>query len=645
MKNILRLVSTCLIGAGMLVSCAGFLEEKPTTSLSEATVYSNEEVLDAQIYGIYAALHTSNMFLGTMYEFFQTGSGLLSWKGVRTTNEWLSNINFCKYSDCNDGNKSLFPQVFTAINRCNRLLDNLPGSPVRSDYKTKVEAEAKFVRAFLYFLAVRVWGDVPLMLSSPKSIKEVNNPRTAWYKVYCQIISDLEFAEANMPTLAETKATSSYAKGRPCNTAATALKASVYLTIASLLGSPDDNFWDSSKDADLIAAGKDPRTPDFSPIGISTPADAYQKAYDAADDVITSGNYSLVDNYFRLYTWGWRPAGETADLSDWQLPERIFVLQSTDMSGTNYYSVRSLPSKCPWTSNPSTSNSNWGRVRPDRFFINEFIRRTGGRKGVDATEFNTDFYIKTDDPRFDASFFHNYKEMASNQVATDDPAGTARKCYPHHTYDPDPEVTPITTQYNNTTYMPYTRKSADPTYDVTKGQADFYVIRYAEMFLIRAEAAANLSSGVGDDMWKQALDDIEVLHDRARKSYDPRTETGPRNAPFPSWASATFADKDELVNAIVWERFIELNFEGHEWFDTHRFGATWLRDNIAVPKNDFSELPSQIEVYKYIYKKARPHPEDIQDIRKGLLNAYPENELRNNSSLDAINDQNDFFWQ
>ena len=146
-------------------------------------------------------------------------------------------------------------------------------------------------------------------------------------------------------------------------------------------------------------------------------------------------------------------------------------------------------------------------------------------------------------------------------------------------------------------------------------------------------------------MWNKALADIEVLHDRARKSYDPRTETGPRNSAYPSWASVTFADKDELVNAIVWERFIELNFEGHEWFDTHRFGATWLRDNIAVPKNDFSELPSQIEVYKYIYKKARPHPEGIQDIRKGLLNAYPENELRINTSLDAINDQNDFFWQ
>lgn len=28
-----------------------------------------------------------------------------------------------------------------------------------------------------------------------------------------------------------------------------------------------------------------------------------------------------------------------------------------------------------------------------------------------------------------------------------------------------------------------------------------------------------------------------------------------------------------------------------------------------------------------------------------VLNAYPERELRVNTSLDAINDQNDFYWQ
>ncbi len=644
MKNIFRILSACLIGASLL-SCSDFLEEKPTTQLSESTVYSNPSVLEAQVFGIYAALHTSNMPLARMYEFFQTGSGLISWKGSRTTDDWLSNIKFSRYSDQGNSNVNWFGEICTAINRCNRLIDNLPGSPVDAAFKAGIEGEAKFLRAYLFFMAVRIWGDFPLMISSPKSVKEVNNPRTAWYKVYAQIIKDLEFAEQNMCTHAELVGVyrdSRYLKGRPCNTAATALKASVYITIASLLNSPDDNFWDSSKDAALEAAGKDPRTPDFSSIGINSAADAYKLAYDTASDVITCGDYSLVGNYYKLFTWGWRPEGQAdTEGEDWLLPERIFCLQSTDMAGTNYYSIYGLPQGCPWTSNASTTNSNWGRVRPDRFFINEFIKRTGGTLG-DKT-FNTEFYVNTEDPRFNASFFHNFNILAAGQKPTDTPTGTKRTCYPNQNYDP--ESTDEKTLTSNATYMPYTRKPADPTFDVTKGKADMYIIRFAEMYLIRAEAAANLSTGPGDDKWNEALADIETLHDRARKSFDPRTETGPTGATYPTWKFTTFSNKAELVNAIIWERFIELNFEGHEWFDTHRFGATWLRDNIAIPKNDFSELSSQKAVYNYIYHKLRPHPENVQDIRKGLLSAYPERELRVNTSLDVLNDQNDFFWQ
>lgn len=612
MKKILYFVSLCLI-LFPLGSCSRFLEEVSPTSLSEATVYNTPEALESQIFGVYQSLNQNRLWLGSQYEFLQCGSGLITWKSQRTTNEYVDQLRFTKYSTTTECNANLFSQVYTGVNRCNRLIDNLPASPVEEAYKVEIEAEARLVRAIMYFLAVRLWGDVPLIVHSPQNLSEVHSPRTAWYKVYMQVLEDLEFAQEHMRDKARQEAVNP-GKGRPFNMAATALKSSVYLTIGSLLSSPDDNFWDSSKDATLIAEGKDPRTPDFSPCGIKTAKDAFQLAYDTAKEVMDSGAYSLVGNYFKLFTW--------TDPEDFALPERILTIQSTDKAGTSFAAVRTLPQNPPYTSNYNTTNNNWGRVRPDRFLINEIIRRTGGVMGTG--DYDSEIYVSTEDPRFDASFLHQFTNLKN----------TVLSCYPHASI----------MSTNNSTYLPYFRKYSDPSFDVTNGRADCYMLRYAEIYLIRAEAAAMLSDGPGDMLWDEAFDLIEILHARARASFDPRTETAPRSVTFPRWDPDSFTSKEELRDAIVWERLIELTGECHEWFDTHRYGATWLRDNIALPKNAFTELECNEDFYMYAVQMLRPHPETVQDIRKGLLCAFPEPEIRQNTSLTAA-DQNDFYWQ
>ena len=46
MKKIIRLLSIAAVAA-VVFSCKGFLDENPTTSLSESTVYSTESSLEA----------------------------------------------------------------------------------------------------------------------------------------------------------------------------------------------------------------------------------------------------------------------------------------------------------------------------------------------------------------------------------------------------------------------------------------------------------------------------------------------------------------------------------------------------------------------------------------------------------------------
>jgi len=617
MKNIFKIFAICLAGGALFSSCKGFLDENPTTSLSETTVYTTEAALEAQVVGCYETLHSSLLWKGQMAEFWHTASGLMIWKGLRATDEWLDGLLFAKYSTTNSGNKSIWNALWTGVNRCNRLLDNLPASPVDAGYKAEIEGEVKFIRAWLYFTLVRIWGDVPMLKSSPSSLSDVNSPRTAYYKIYDFIIEDLEFAEQNMRTKDEQEAIN-FEKSRVYNYAATALKSTVYLTIGTLLAHPDDNFWDYTKDADLVAAGKDPRTPDFSAIGISSAGDAFKLAYDTANDVVTSGPYELCSDYAKLFKW--------TDHEDFYLPEGIFVLPSTDKIGGNYNSVRMLPNY-PQGTNCVTNNSNYGRVRPSRFAIDNFIKFSGGDLYDGEVEAAMGLYSTTADPRFDASFFTSF--LPSNATSS-----TKTTTYPNAN-----RIETTSSTYS----CPFFIKYLDPLYDCSSGNAGMYLIRLAEMYLVMAEAAANLSATENDEWWGKALSNVNVLRNRARNSG--KTSS---SAPY-DWDDMTFSDKESLIEAIFWERWIELNAEGHEWFDTHRMGARWLSDHIAKPANHFYIDDEHQHVYIYYTVPSsettgKVYEDDPANLRKSLLNAYPEAELRLNTSLTSA-DQNDFFWQ
>ena len=131
--------------------------------------------------------------------------------------------------------------------------------------------------------------------------------------------------------------------------------------------------------------------------------------------------------------------------------------------------------------------------------------------------------------------------------------------------------------------LPYYKKYYDPTYDNSVGNADLYVMRLAEVYLIAAEACANLCESASDAYGTKAVDYVNVILERARNSVDGEPAAEPQ-----AWTASKFNNsKEALVNAIFWERCYEMPFEHHEYFDTHRMGARWLAENIAKPKNAF----------------------------------------------------------
>lgn len=95
-------------------------------------------------------------------------------------------------------NTDIWSHRYTAIFRCNSLLENLSSVNWGENeaLAARYEAEARFLRAFYYFDLVRFFGNVPLITSS---VVDIKTPQAHPDSVYTLIAGDLKFAVDNLP--------------------------------------------------------------------------------------------------------------------------------------------------------------------------------------------------------------------------------------------------------------------------------------------------------------------------------------------------------------------------------------------------------------------------------------------------------------
>lgn len=116
--------------------------------------------------------------------------------------------------------------IFEAIKDCNVPLFYLKEASIDPDLVKRLEGELRFIRAYLYFVAVRYWGDVPLLLKPITTSEEAFAlTRAPKDEVYKAIIEDAEFAESALPESYKGKD-----KGRITNGAAKMLLAKIFMT-------------------------------------------------------------------------------------------------------------------------------------------------------------------------------------------------------------------------------------------------------------------------------------------------------------------------------------------------------------------------------------------------------------------------------
>ncbi|MBT28704.1 MAG: RagB/SusD family nutrient uptake outer membrane protein [Thalassobius sp.] len=225
-KHITRIV---LSGFILIFSgCSDFLDEEDPSNLTPENFYTIPDHAEAAI----AAAYDDTRFYGDGAGIFSSNWQLLEAPTGTATTETAQNSDLNNlYSLTWDGNtghiKNWWRGIYKLIANTNLVLEKVPGiTPMDEGQKSRILGEARFIRAWAYFYAVRLWGDVPVVLTPQSADSEDFFPsRTSTEQVYEQIVADLK--EAENAGLAWTDVS-----GRISQSAAKAMLSKVYLTMA-----------------------------------------------------------------------------------------------------------------------------------------------------------------------------------------------------------------------------------------------------------------------------------------------------------------------------------------------------------------------------------------------------------------------------
>lgn len=209
----------------VLTACSeSFFDKYPTDSITLENYLNSADEVQSVLYSAYSGMQgdfaNSVVYLGDLptdnaYDYKLNNSSAhisLNESSVDPQNSILSNLWFASYK---------------IINRCCIVLDNVDQVEMSAEEHDQFVGEAKFLRAYAYYVMVRVWGAVPLVLTDIEDFMEVYDyGRTDVAEIYTQIITDLEDAANLLPSYY----TSSTDIGKITSVAANAVLADVYMT-------------------------------------------------------------------------------------------------------------------------------------------------------------------------------------------------------------------------------------------------------------------------------------------------------------------------------------------------------------------------------------------------------------------------------
>jgi len=257
-KNI-KFATLLVLCVLLSTSCKKWLELKPVDGKVREDYWQTQDQLKASVIGCYVAL-SNNTLVANLFDWGELRADMITTTPNTTTEE----VQYASANILSSSSLTKWASIYTVINNCNTVIQYGPLVLQNDPTLTQVQlnaylAEARGLRALMYFYLVRTWGEAPLILDASSSDATIQlvakNSRT---DILNQIVADLTFAAANAPTNYGTDPRQN--KGRLTSYGIYAIQADVYLWMA---GSDHPEY--------------------------------YQNCIDACNKVINSGNFGLID--------------------------------------------------------------------------------------------------------------------------------------------------------------------------------------------------------------------------------------------------------------------------------------------------------------------------------------------------------------
>lgn len=524
MKRFLWIIAfICLSGMiACIQSCqktTGFLDQEIGSSLTIDSVFTDSARTMDDLADLYGALIYGNAFTdpgvqaNTSWLSETVDESELRWPGtpqptVQVIHGLFGNPFYNRLAD----NWSFY---YLRIREANIFLKNVDRSPLSPALKQRTKLEARFFRAYNYFILMEGWGGVPLINDTVYDISDANaNTRATWYECVEYVNNELTEIAPQLPL-----SYSGLDYGRITRGACLALKSRLLLYAASPLyngGSP-------ATDPTLKALTS---YPNYDPA-------RWQQALQAAEDVVNLGIYSLdVDNetkpgygFYHLFLERRNPG---VILSRLQPPNKeIETNRQPPSRGGNFFCY------------------------PTQEMVDAFLMKNGLPITDPNSGYDPENPYANREPRFYYSITYNGSTLLSKATNRMEPVWTYKGA-------PQDGIQPVSsTSATSTGY--YVRKMMDDNVvangPATTNRCAPATFRYAEILLNLAEAANETGNT------SLALDQLITI--RTRAGIEPGAD-GRCGVPVqPS--------KDSARKLIHLERRLELAFENHRFWDLRRW--------------------------------------------------------------------------
>ncbi len=213
------------LGAILLIfsGCEDFLERQPNDYLAAGDFYKTTSDIEGAVIGCYNSLQ--EMINVGQFFLMENRSDNAKYDPTRSAGSKPDERSFSILSvmSTNTYISAYWAACYHSIARCNLVLDNLEVVDT-DETKKQFEAEAKFIRALVYFNLARLFEGVPLITTPVTGDEAANMGRNSVDEVYLQIIDDLQDAIDRFPR----DVTPTY--GSAGYWSASSLLAKVYLT-------------------------------------------------------------------------------------------------------------------------------------------------------------------------------------------------------------------------------------------------------------------------------------------------------------------------------------------------------------------------------------------------------------------------------